>query len=124
MTGRYPSLACLALALACAACGETGNAAPQRGGGGLPPMPVKLGTLTPTPVADTTEYLGTLKSRRSITVQPQVDGQLVKIFVKSGDVVEPNTALMQIDPSRQEAAVLSAQATRASRLATLAFAKQ
>ena len=62
--------------------------------------------------------------RRSITVQPQVDGQLTKIFVKSGDTVEAGTVLMQIDPSRQEAQVSTAQANRASRLATLAFAKQ
>ena len=114
----------VALALACAACGETGNAAPQRGGGGMPPMPVKLVTLASIPISDTTEYLGVLKSRRQITIQPQVDGQLTKIFAKSGDVVEAGAPLMQIDPARQEAQVSSAQATRASRLATLAFAKQ
>jgi RND family efflux transporter MFP subunit len=114
----------LALALACAACGETGNAAQRGAGGGMPPAPVKLVTLAPTPVSDTTEYLGVLKSRRSITIQPQVDGQLIKIFVKSGDIVEAGAPLMQIDPSRQEAQVVSSQATRASRLASLAFAKQ
>src|SRR5262244_2390154 len=86
MTSRV-FVAHIALALACAACGETGNAA-QRGGGGMPPMPVKLATLTPIPISDTTEYLGVLKSRRQITIQPQVDGQLTKIFVKSGDVLE------------------------------------
>ena len=113
----------LALALLCAACGENGNAATPRGGG-PPPAPVKILTLVATPISDTTEYLGTLKSRRSITVQPQVDGQLTKIFVKSGDAVDAGAPLMQIDPASQAAQVSTAQANRASRLAALAFARQ
>ena len=104
------------------ACSKTGNAGPP--GGAPPPAGVKTITLAPTEVRDTTEYIGSVKSRRSVTVQPQVDGQLIKIFVKSGDAVEAGQPLMQIDPARQQAAVSSAQATRASRLAQLAFAKQ
>src|SRR5262249_3894447 len=112
-------------ALNAAACSGNGNAAPQGGGGGPPPgMPVKLATLSPTQISDTTEYIGTLTSQRQITVQPQVDGQITKIFVKSGDRVEAGKPIMQIDPQRQQAQVTSAQANRASRLAALAFAKQ
>jgi RND family efflux transporter MFP subunit len=102
-----------------AAC--SGSEAQPRG---APPMPVELLTLAATRVRDTTEYVATLKSRRSIVLQPLVDGQLVKIFVKSGDTVAPDQPLMQIDPQRQRAAVTSAEATRASRQATLSFAEQ
>jgi len=108
--------------LLCAACSQSGGAAPQ--GGGPPPTGVKIVTLAPTPIRDASEYIGTLKSRRMITIQPQVDGQLTRIFVKSGDVVEAGKALMQIDPARQEASVTTAQANRAARLAELEFAKQ
>ena len=41
------------------------------------------------PVRDTTEYIATLKSRRSIVLQPLVDGQLTRIFVKSPEFVMP-----------------------------------
>ncbi|HWE30463.1 MAG TPA: biotin/lipoyl-binding protein, partial [Polyangia bacterium] len=87
-------------------------------------MPVELTTLRAVPVRDTTEYIATLKSRRSIVLQPLVDGQLTHIFVKSGDTVDANTPIMQIDPARQRATVTSSQATQASRLATLNYAKQ
>jgi len=110
------------LILILASCSQAGSAGPA--GGGPPPAGVKTITLAPTEIRDTTEYVGSVKSRRSVTVQPQVDGQLIKIFVKSGDTVEAGKPLMQIDPARQQAAVSSAQATRAARLAQLAFAKQ
>jgi RND family efflux transporter MFP subunit len=93
-------------------------------GGGRPPMPVEIKKLEPAHIRDTTEYVATLKSRRSIVLQPLVDGQLVKIFVKSGDTVDANQPLMQIDPARQRAAVTSVAATRASRQAGMSFAKQ
>jgi RND family efflux transporter MFP subunit len=104
-----------------AACGS-GDAAHH--GGGAPSIPVQLTTLQPTTIADSTEYVATLKSRRSILLQPLVDGQLTRILVKAGDTVEANQPLMQIDPAKQRASVTSVQATRASRLATLNYAKQ
>jgi membrane fusion protein, multidrug efflux system len=104
--------------------GGGGAAAGGGGGGGPPAMPAKVLTLAPTEIQDATEYLGRLKSRRSILVQPQVDGQITKIFVKSGDVVDVGAPLLQIDPARQQAAVSSAQANRAAQLARLELAKQ
>jgi RND family efflux transporter MFP subunit len=92
--------------------------------GGPPAVPVHIEKLAATQVRDSTEYVATLKSRRSILLQPQVDGQLQKIFVKAGDTVEAGAPIMQIDPARQRANVSSAQASRASRLAALQFAKQ
>ncbi|HKA86918.1 MAG TPA: efflux RND transporter periplasmic adaptor subunit [Haliangiales bacterium] len=109
------------LLLGLAACNQPASAGK---GGPPPPAAVKLQTLVAGSIQDASEYIGTLKSRRSITVQPQVEGQLTKIFVKSGDTVDAGTPLMQIDASRQQAAVASAQATRAARLASLAYAKQ
>ncbi len=114
-----PVSICFSLALL-ASCGNPDKEAM----GERPAMPVSLQTLHKNKVRDFTEYLATMKSRQSILLQPQVDGQLTHIFVKSGDVVEPGTPLMQIDPSRQQASVLSAQASRSSHLAALNYAKQ
>ncbi len=115
---RFPHLFC-SLALL-SFCGPTASEDAHL----RPAAAVRLETLRPTKVRDFTEYLATLKSRQSILLQPQVDGQLTHIFVKSGAVVEPGTPLMQIDPSRQQASVLSAQASRTAQLATLGYAKQ
>ncbi|MEO6951553.1 MAG: efflux RND transporter periplasmic adaptor subunit [Polyangia bacterium] len=98
------------------------NGAEQKGG--RPAASVEVETLRPEKVREYTEYIAALKSRRSIVLQPQVEGQLTKIFVKSGAVVEAGTPLMQIDPARQAASVVSAQASRASQRATLNYSKQ
>lgn len=81
-------------------------------------MPVQVApvTLSPVPTSDT--YVATIKSRRSATMQPQVDGNLVKIFVKSGDLVKAGQVLMRIDPLKQLATVQSQQGTQAQKKAT------
>ena len=52
-------------------------------------------------------------------MQPQVEGNLTRIFVKSGDVVKAGQLLMQIDPLKQSAAVLSQQGTQAQKKASV-----
>jgi RND family efflux transporter MFP subunit len=64
---------------------------------------------SPVPASDT--YVATVKSRRSATMQPQVDGNLTRIYVKSGDAVKAGQVLMQIDPLKQVATVQSQQGT-------------
>jgi multidrug efflux pump subunit AcrA (membrane-fusion protein) len=53
----------------------------------FPPAAVKLEVAKPAPIEDTSEYIAVLKSLRSTAVQPQIDGQVTEIFVKSGDRV-------------------------------------
>jgi RND family efflux transporter MFP subunit len=67
--------------------------------------------------------VATLKSRHTTNVQPQVEGVLTRIFVKSGDRVAAGAALMQIDPAKQRAAVRSQEATRAQKRAALEYAR-
>jgi RND family efflux transporter MFP subunit len=87
-------------------------------------MPVEVVTLAERPVAQTTEYVGTVKSRRSTNVQPQVEGFVTKIMVRSGDTVRPGTPLMEIDPGMQEAAVASLESQLVARQADLQQARQ
>ena len=63
------------------------------------------GSSAPVPQAD--EYVATIKSRRSATINPQVDGNLTRIIVHSGDRVKAGQMLMEIDPAKQEATVMS-----------------
>ena len=94
------------------------------GPGGFPPMPVEAVTLAARPIEQTSEFVGTLKSRRSTTVQPQVEGFVTRILVRSGDRVRPGAPLMQIDAGMQQAAVATLESVRAARQADLQFARQ
>jgi RND family efflux transporter MFP subunit len=80
-------------------------------------MPVQVAPVTLSPVPKSDTYVATIKSRRSATIQPQVDGNLVKIFVKSGDLVKAGQVLMRIDPLKQTATVQSQQGTQAQKKA-------
>ena len=110
------------VALLSTGCGKTSGsnsaaaAAPQA-------FPVQVAVTPSVRIPDATEYLSILKSRRSANINPQVEGQITKIFVKSGDHVAPGTALMQIDPLKQEATLGSQDAARAAQEATVNYAK-
>jgi len=88
-----------------------------------PAMAVKFVVAQLMSVPDTTEYLAQLRSRHSATINPQVEGQVTKIFVASGDSVKSGQPLMQIDPLKQEATVGSQVATRTSKEATVRLAQ-
>jgi RND family efflux transporter MFP subunit len=121
-------LALLLAQLAVSACGQSGppgEAGAAAGRGGPPPaMPVEVITLQPKPIQQSTEFVGTIKSRHSITVQPQVEGFLTRIDVKSGDHVGPGAVLMEIDATSQQAAVATLESTRAARDADASYARQ
>src|SRR3954464_8727218 len=109
-------------ALAGVACNRAPS--PAAGAQGMPPTAVKLAVAENRPIQDATEFVATLKSLHSTTIQPQIDGQITNIFVKSGDRVAQGAPLMQIDPRRQQAAVSSQQAELAAAQAAVSFAKQ
>ena len=60
-------------------------------------MAVEATTLTAKPVERTTEYIATVKSRRSTTIQPQVEGFITRITARPGQRVSRGTVLMEID---------------------------
>jgi RND family efflux transporter MFP subunit len=103
-------------------CGQKTSAGGP-GGGGPPAMPVRVQVAQSVRIPDTTEYLAVLKSRQSAVINPQVEGQITKIFVKSGDQVNAGTPLLQIDPLKQEATLNSQSATLAAQEANLRLAK-
>jgi RND family efflux transporter MFP subunit len=86
-------------------------------------MPVQVEVAQSVRIPETTEYLSVLKSRQSAVINPQVEGQITKIFVKSGDDVNAGTPLLQIDPLKQEATLNSQAATLTAQEANLRLAK-
>ena len=81
------------------------------------PMPVKTQTVSLEPVPRADEYVATVKSRRSASIQPQVTGTLTRILVKSGDHVRAGQVLMTIDPLKQQATVDEQRSTEAQKKA-------
>lgn len=73
-------------------------------------MPVQVAPVAPTAVPQTDTFVATIKSRRSSTIQPQVSGNLTKIFVHSGQQVVAGQLLMQVNPLVQVANVQAQQA--------------
>ena len=117
MVAAFHAVVCVALFIS--GCGQK-----QAAGNEEPPaIAVKTSVIAPVPIADASEYLGTLKSRHSTVLNPQVEGQITSIFVKSGDRVKAGTALMQIDPIKQQATLGSQEAARAAQEANVHFAQ-
>lgn len=112
-------LTAMAATVAC-----SGNAAQNAHAGGPPAMPVKVLEAKAVPVNDASEYVATLKSRDSAVIMPQVEGQITQISVHSGDKVTEGSALMVIDPLKQQATVKSLESSRTAQQANLNWAKQ
>jgi RND family efflux transporter MFP subunit len=84
-------------------------------------MPVQTVAVSLAPVPQSSEYVATIKSRRSATMQPQVDGRLTEIAVRSGDHVKSGDLLMSIDPLHQQEQVDSQRATERQKKAVLDY---
>lgn len=118
-----------AVLMLAAGCGsksaDSGGAAPAAGRGGAPMgVPVEILPLAEKSVEQSTELVGTVKSRSSVTVQAQVEGFLKKINVKSGERVAAGKILFEIDDSSQLAVVAGLESTRAAREADASYARQ
>ena len=111
---------------AVAACGGGGatGAGPAGAGAALPPTAVEIITVEPKPVERTSEFVGMIKSRRSTSLQPQVEGFLTQIAVRSGERVQPGALLMEIDSRPQQAGIASLEAIRATREVDVNYAAQ
>jgi RND family efflux transporter MFP subunit len=109
------------ITLAVAGCQLKGPTSTANAAGGMQGMPVQTVAVSMQPVPETSEYVATIKSRRSATLQPQVDGRLTTIRVKSGDHVKSGDLLMDIDPLHQTASVASARATEQQKKAVLDY---
>ena len=108
------------------ACGGGGDQAAQGGpsGGAMPPMPVEMVVLKAKPIEQTTEFVASVKSRRSATIQPEVEGFITRIDVKSGQNVSKGAVLFEIDSAPEQAALASLQSMRPMRESDVEFARQ
>lgn len=111
-------LACL---LPLAGCNHTAKSSAAAGSAPQRAMPVQTIAVSSEPVPRSDEYIATVRSRRSATINPQVSGNITRILASSGDHVKAGQLLMVIDPTKQEAAVAAAAATAQQLLAVYQY---
>jgi RND family efflux transporter MFP subunit len=119
--GRRNILAALAMAAALTGGGCSKQPAAGPSAAMMGPMPVQVSPVVDSSVPQGDTYVATIKSRRSATVQPQVDGNITRILVASGDSVKAGQLLMTIDPLKQQAAVAQQRGTEAQKKAVLDY---
>ena len=73
---------------------STANAQPQG-------VRVKISTVQSGIIEESSDFIASLKSQRSVTLQPRIQGQVTQIFVKSGNLVAQGAAILQVDPTPQ-----------------------
>ena len=78
---------------------------------GMQALPVQTQSVALSPVQQSSDFVATIKSRRSAVVLPQVDGNLTQLLVRSGDHVHAGQLLMEIDPRRQQSLVDAQKST-------------
>ena len=88
------------------------------------PRPIEVVKLTPEPLRITGEYVGSLLSRKSVNVLPQVAGYVREVHVKPGQQVTAGAPLLDIDARDENAALSSAAAEARSALAQRDLARQ
>ena len=115
----YGFAICVA-ALLLSGCGEK-KAEGQ--GTGPQAMPVQVQIVASQEIVNSTEYLSILKSRHSANINPQVEGYITNIHVKSGDRVTVGEPILQIDPLKQQATVSGQEAQKVAQEANVSLAR-
>ena len=106
--------------LSTAACNGSGTPA-QGAQSGPPPAGVEIKVLEPQPIEQSSDFIATIRSLSSTTVQPEAEGIVTRIFVKAGDRVRVGDPLVQINADKQTASVRSTEANRAGMQADVEY---
>jgi multidrug efflux pump subunit AcrA (membrane-fusion protein) len=111
VTSRYPSLS-LALLLMLSGCRPEQAAEAPRG----QPAPVtaaRVETVALTPLRDTLDAVGTVRTKTRMLIASKVQGYVREVRVREGDRVEPGALLVTVDPRDLAARVDRARAALA-----------
>ncbi|BAY50056.1 RND family efflux transporter MFP subunit (plasmid) [Scytonema sp. HK-05] len=89
-----------------------------------PPLATKVQTVESNQIERSSEFVGTLEAQERVSLQPQVQGRIDKIFVSSGKRVERGTAILSLSLDQTQAEVASAVAATKSTVAARATAAE
>ena len=110
-------VSCVAVGLA--ACSSEGADAKRS----EPAIPVVTAKVEQRAVPLTLTALGAVEATATVSVQPQVDGQILRVLVSDGAEVKANQPLIQLDPAPFDTQLRAARATLAGHQAALRTAQ-
>lgn len=90
---------------------------------GFGPVPVELLELELSKVEERSGFVGTLDAQQGVVLKPEIDGQVVQVFVESGDGVSAGNPILRLSPERNQAEVETAIANTSVTRAALANAE-
>jgi membrane fusion protein (multidrug efflux system) len=94
-------------------CGKKGAAGRGGPAGGMPPgMPVEVAVARKDTVRDEVAATGQIEALQSIELRPEVEGRIVGLLIREGQVVAAGTPLFQIDSTELAAQVAQLAAQR------------
>src|SRR6185369_6042132 len=96
-----------------------GKGAGKGGRGGGPQVPVVASAASTADVGVQIDALGTVTPVATVTVRSRIDGQLMKILFREGQVVKSGDLLAEIDPRPSQVALAQAEAQYARDVASL-----
>ena len=120
----FPVIFLLSGALSCGGGEAASGGAAGAGTGAMPATAVEMTTIEPKPLEQTTEFVGTVKSRRSTDIQPQVEGFITRITARPGQQVSAGALLMEIDSQVPQQQIASLESVRAQRDIDVTYARQ
>jgi multidrug efflux system membrane fusion protein len=103
--------------------GGGGRGGGGRGGGGLGPVPVVVAGAARSSIPVILNGLGNVTAFYTVTVKSRVDGQLMKVDFKEGDLVKEGQVIAEVDPRPYQVQLELGQATLAHDQALLDNAK-
>ncbi|MEH1869748.1 MAG: efflux RND transporter periplasmic adaptor subunit [Nostoc sp.] len=83
-------------------------------------IPVKLATVQPETVQESSEFIGSLEAPRSVIIKPQVEGRVTQIFIQEGNRVQQGQVIISLESDSVQAQLLQAKAGLAQAQARLA----
>ena len=92
--------------------GAPGPGGAARGGPGGP-APVEVGTVEAVTLTDDAQAVGSLRSRQSVVLRPEVSGRIAQINFTDGQRVRRGEVLVQLDDTLQRAQLQQAEAQAA-----------
>jgi membrane fusion protein, multidrug efflux system len=105
------------------AVAKKGNKKKGKGGGDTGPVPVEVARVVRKNVPIDMTAVGNAEPFSTVSVRPQVSGQIQEVFIEDGQYVAKNQKLFQIDPRPFEAQVAQVEATMSRDRAQLSQAQ-
>ncbi len=84
-----------------------------------PATQVKLTTLDTATIEESTEFLGTLEAKQTVELNPELEGRVIQILVKEGQIINEGENLFRLESETLTAELNQAQASLQSRQAKL-----